>query len=117
EADLVGLGRVPREVEATRTLLARSDTVLPAVARDEVAARVPDGADAELLHELDDVGTEPVFVGCRVAGLVEPVVDAAAEVLHEGAEDPPVDRGHNEMRVEGEMCGDQRCLNRNGWID
>ena len=40
-----------------------------------------------------------------MAGLVDAVVDAAAEVLDEGAEEAAVDRADGEVRVEGELGG------------
>ena len=88
--DLVGLGGVPGQVEPGRPLLARADRVLPAETGDEVAARVADGRDAELADEFDDVGAEAVGVGARVPGFVDAVVDAAAEVLDERAEEAAV---------------------------
>ena len=87
-------------------LVARSDAVLPAEAGDEVAAGVADGRDAELLDELDDVAAEALGVGRRVPGLVEPVVDAPAEVLDERAEESRVDGADGEVGVDGEACGD-----------
>ena len=104
EAHLVGLRGVPGEVEAGGALLARAHAVLPAEARDEVAAGVADGGDAHLLHELDDVLAEALVVGGRVAGLVDAVVHVAAEVLDEAAEDVAVDRAYGEGGVEGEAC-------------
>ena len=41
-----------------------------------------------------------------MARLVDAVVDAAPEVLDEGAEEPAVDRSDDEVGVDGEMCGD-----------
>ena len=86
KADLVRLERAPREVAAHRARLPRADRVLPPEARDEVAARVPYGRAAELPDELDDVHAESVLVRGRVPGLVEPGIDAPAEVLDERAE-------------------------------
>src|SRR5690606_20611996 len=48
DADFVGLGAVPGEVEAAGAALLGADAVFPAVAGDEVAAGVADGADAQL---------------------------------------------------------------------
>src|SRR6185437_3468592 len=100
DADLVRLEGVPGEVPAHRTLLTRPDRVLPAEARDEVAARIPDGARPELLHELHDIETESVFVGGRVRRLVDAVVHAPAEVFHERSEDAAVDRGDHSGAVD-----------------
>jgi len=106
EPDLVRLGGVPREVEASRTGLSRPDPVLPAITGDEVAPGVADGRDAELPDELDDVPPESVGVGLRMARFVDAVVDAPAEVFHEGSEEPAVDGPDDEVRVDGEVCRD-----------
>src|SRR5690606_22190007 len=65
ETDLVGLDGVPRGVESPRTRLARPDAVLPAVRRDEVAARVAHGRHAQLAHEIEYVRAEAIGVGGR----------------------------------------------------
>jgi hypothetical protein len=89
-AEVVRLSRQPREVEPARPPLARADAVLPLVAGDEVAARVADERRPQLADEREDVATEAVGVGARMAGLVETAVDAAPDVLDERAEQAPV---------------------------
>ena len=106
-AHLVGFERVPGEVAADGPLLARAHAVFPAVAGDEVPAGVADGAGAELLDEFDDVEPEAVLVGGGVARLVDAVVDAAAQVFHEGAENAAADRGDDGGAVDGDDGG---CL-------
>jgi len=64
-------------------ICAGTDTVLPAESGDEVPAGVADRADPEFGHQVDDVLAEPVGIGRRMAGLIDPVVDAAAEMLDE----------------------------------
>ena len=98
DADLVGLDRPPGEIAAHRTAVTRPDAVLPAVVGDEVATRIAHHRDAELLGEGEDVAAEPVLVGRRVVGLVDPGVHAAPEVLDERAEQPTLDRGHPRRR-------------------
>ena len=94
----------------------RPDAVLPAVPREEIASGVADRAHAELLDERDHVAPEPLFVGVRVLWLVDAVVYASPQVLDKGAEEPAVDRPHDEMRVDGEMRGDQGVLSfGSGW--
>ena len=51
---------------------------------------------------------ESILVGRGVAGLVDAVVDGAAEVLDEPAEEPPVDRADAEVRVDSEICSEHR---------
>ena len=110
QPDLVRLERVPREVEPLRPPLARADAVLPAVAGDKVATWVADSGHAELAHEIHNVGPESVRVRGRVPGLVDPVVDASAEVLDEGAEQAAVERADGVSGVEGDLgCGHAKC--------
>ena len=100
----------PGEVAAHRTAVTRSDAVLPAVVGDEVAARVTHHRDAELLCEGEDVAAESVLVGRGVAGLVDPGVHAAAEVLDERTEQPPF-HGRNARRgIDHDTCGERVLL-------
>jgi hypothetical protein len=110
EPDLIRLGRVPGQIQPARALLAGSDAVLPAIARDEVATGIPDGRDAELLDELDHVGAEAVLVGSRVRRFMDAVVYAAAQVLDERAEQAPIDDSDLEVRIDGEVCADHASL-------
>lgn len=105
QAEAVGLGGPPGDVEPARPALDRADAVLPAVAGDEVASGVADRGDPQLADELQDVGAQTVLVGGRVAGLVDARVDAAPEVLDEGAEEAGVDGADGEVGVEGETSG------------
>ena len=82
--DRIGFRRVPGEVEPGRTLLARTDAVLPIVGRHEIAAGIPDDRNIKLPHELDDVATHAVGVGGRMVGFVDAGVDGAAEVFEVG---------------------------------
>ena len=88
------------------TLLDRAHAVLPAVAGDEVAARVAHGAHAELAGELEDVLAEAVLIGRRVVRLVDAGVDAPAQVLDEGAEGAATHGRDAEGGIKGE--GDLR---------
>ena len=103
EADLVGLVECQARSSRVGAVIARTDAVLPAVARDEVAARVAHDRDAELADQLDHVGAEAVRVGARVAGLVDAGVDAAAQVLDERAEQPRADRGDDVLQVDARL--------------
>jgi hypothetical protein len=58
-------------------------TVLPPISRDEVAARIADGGDPQLLYEIQYVFAESVGVCRRMAGLVDAGVDASAHVFDE----------------------------------
>ena len=78
----------------------RADAVLPVVAGDEIAARIAHDGGRELAHHRQHVLAEALLVGLRVAGLVDAAIDAAAEMLDEGAEQPPVGRADHVVAVE-----------------
>ena len=59
---------------------------------------------------------EALGVGGRVTGLVEAVVDAPAEVLHEGAEEAAVDGRDDEGGVEGQACCRHGCAS-DSWLE
>src|SRR5690606_28098207 len=105
QAEPVGLDLPPRQVEPGGPLGDRADAVLPAVAGDEVAARIPYDAHPQLAGQLQHVGAEAVLVGGRVAGFEGPGGDAAAHVLDERAEQAPADRADGEVTVQGQTCG------------
>ena len=89
----VGLGREPGEVQPASGALDRADAVLPVVAGDEVAAGIAHDGRPELLDERQHVAPrKPCFVGGRMAGLVDAAVDAATQMLDEGAEQARVGR-------------------------
>jgi hypothetical protein len=100
QADLIRLQRVPGEVEPGRPSLPGPDTVLPTVARDEVAAGIPDGGDPELAHQLEHIGTKAVRIRRLVPRFVDAVVNAPPEVLHERAEQAPVDGADDERGID-----------------
>ena len=105
QAELVGFGGMPGQIQTARTALLGADAVLPSVAGHEVAARVADGGGAEFLDQVDDVLAEAVFVGGRVARLVDAGVHATTEVLDERAEQTIVDRGNLEIVIDDEAGG------------
>ena len=85
-AELVGLGRHPGEIEPARPLVHRADAVLPVVAGDEVAAGIAHDGRRQLAHQRQHVAAEALGVGGGMAGLEDAAIDAAAEMLDEGAE-------------------------------
>jgi hypothetical protein len=84
--EAIAFRRQPREVEAARPALDRADTVLPVVARHEVAARVAHDGRCQLAHQREHVLSEASAVGRRMSRLEDAAVHAAAEVLDERAE-------------------------------
>jgi hypothetical protein len=85
---------VPGEVQAPGTIRDGADAVLPAEARHEVAAGIPDRADAELFHQLDHVAPKTSLIRGRMPRLVDSGVDVAPQVLHEAAEQAAADLAH-----------------------
>ena len=55
---------------------------------------------AELAHQRQHVAAEAALVGGRVAGLEDALVDAAAEMLDEGAEQAPIRRADDEVAID-----------------
>jgi hypothetical protein len=101
-AERVRLGRVPGEVEAARTPLARADAVFPVVAGDEVAAGIAHHRRRQLADEIEHVAAKAARVCARMAGLVEAAVDRAPDVLDERTEEPPVGRADDVVPVKGD---------------
>ncbi len=105
-AEAVGLGGEPGEVEADGTLLDRAHAALPGVAGEEVAAGIADHGRTELAHQRHHVASKAPLVRGRVAGLEDAGVDAAAQVLDEGAEQAPIELRDHEVAVDDELRGD-----------
>ncbi len=101
-AELVGLGRHPGEVEPGRPLADRADAIFPIVARDEVAAGVAHDGGLELAHQGHHVLAEALGVGRRMAGLEDAAVDAAPEMLDEGAEQPRMGGADGEIAMQAD---------------
>src|SRR6185369_7816664 len=96
----IGLGRHPREVEPGGTILDRADAVLPVVPGDEIAARVAHDRRRELTHQREHVFAKASPVRLRVTGFVDAAIDAAAEMLDEGSEQPRVRRTDHGVAVQ-----------------
>ena len=102
-AELVGLGRHPGEVEPARPLGHGTDTVLPVVARDEVAAGIAHDRGRQLAHQGEHVAAEALGVRRGMAGLEDAAIDAAAEMLEEGAEQPGMGRADGEIAMQADV--------------
>ena len=89
-AEAVRLLRVPRELAPARPVRRRPDAVEPVIPAHEVPARPPEHGDPERADRVQHVPPEPARVAQGRALVVHAPVDAAAEVLDEVAEDPPV---------------------------
>ena len=99
-AERVEFSRLPRVVEAPRSLPDRTDAVFPSVRGDEVAAGILDDRGTKLLDEVEHVAAKPPLVGGRVAGLVDAAVDSAPEMLNKSAKQAPIDAAYGEVSVE-----------------
>lgn len=101
-AEVVRLGGEPGEIEPGGPVLGRAHPVLPIVAGDEVAARITHDRRAELLDEFEHVIAEAALVGSGMAGFVDAAIDAAAQMLDEGAEEPRVGVADGEGAIAGD---------------
>ena len=61
DADGVGIGGVPGEIEPGRALVARADAVFPVVGRDEIAAGIAHIRDLQVADQLGDVAAHAVL--------------------------------------------------------
>jgi hypothetical protein len=91
DADLVGLGRAPGEVEPLRSLLLRPDAVFPVVSGHEVAARIPADRSVQRADEVDHVLAHALGIGGRVAGFIDSGVDRTPKMFQKGPIQPLVD--------------------------
>src|SRR5512133_3588138 len=105
QPDLVGIQRVPSEIEPLRPLLPRADAVLPPVTGHKIATRIANGRYAEFAYEIHHVGPETVRGGRGMPGLIDPVVNAPAKMLDEGAKHTAVQRPDGVGRIHD----DPRC--------
>ena len=101
-AEAIRLLGVPGELGAPRPLVPGADAIEPVIAADEVAARPAQDGDAQRAHGVEDVGTKAARVGERGAFVVDPAVDAAAEVLDELAEDAAIDGADAPLEVDAD---------------
>ena len=76
---------------------------------------------AELAHQREHVAAEAVLVGGRMAGLEDAAIDAAAEMLDEGAEQARVGVADGEVAIEQHVGFSHRspscaheCVRRSG---
>ena len=98
--NVLGSGRAPGGVEARRPLPDRTDAVLPIVGVAEVSARVTHDRDAKLLDEIEHVAAKPPLIGGGVARLVDAAIDAAPQMLDEGAKQAPVGAADGQVSIE-----------------
>src|SRR5215475_1210215 len=90
-AEAIRLLRVPGELAPAWARVHGAHAVEPVIAAHEVAARPAQHGHAQGPHGLQHVLAESALVAERRPFLEDAAVDAAAEVLDEVSEDPPVD--------------------------
>ena len=99
-AESVGFDRLPSVIEAPRPLPDRTDAVFPSIGGDEVSAGILDDCGTKLLDEIEHVAAKPPLVGGGVARLVNAAINAAPEMLNEGAKQARVDAADGKVSVE-----------------
>src|SRR5208337_4883470 len=99
-AESVGFRRAPGVVEAPRPRRDRTDAVFPIVRGAEVSTGILDDRGAKLLDEIEHVAAKPSLVGGGMARLVDAAIDAAPQMLDEGAKQAPVGATDGEVSVE-----------------
>ena len=104
QAELVGLHHMPGQVQPLGPVFPGTDTVFPPVAGDKVAAGVADHGDTQLLHQLQGILAEALFIGQGTVGLVDAAVDGPAQVLDKGAVNAFVNFADLEMLVDVYGC-------------
>ena len=114
QTEFVGFRGVPGQIEATRAVFLRADAVFPAIAGNEVAARVADRSRTQLANKIQHIAAESVLVGGRMARLVDARVHTAAQMLHEGAEQSVVHRGHNRIIIDNKSRL-RHCITFQSW--
>ena len=100
DADLVGFLGAPGEIKTDGTLVARPNTVFPAIGRNEVSARITDVRDLQVLHEFQNVLAKAVFIRLRMARLVDAAVYGAPHMFDEGGIKTIVDTPNPEVPVD-----------------
>jgi hypothetical protein len=99
-AESIGFGRLPGVAQPLRSLLDGADAILPSISRDEVSAGILDDRGTKLLDEIEHVAAKPALVCGGVARLVDAAIDAAPEMLDEGAKQAWVGAADGELSVE-----------------
>ena len=89
-AEEIGLRNAPGELKPFRPFAYGTYTVLPPVSGNKVSAGVAHYRYAKLFNLVDNVFSEPVFVGTGVMWLIYSAVNGSAEVFYERTEDSVV---------------------------
>ena len=104
QADFVGLGGEPGQIQAFGPLLPGADRILPVEARHEVAAGIAHHGHADFPHLFQYIFAEALLIRQGMAGFVNAAVHRAAQVLDERTIHPGVDLPDAVVFVQGHGC-------------
>ena len=99
-AELIGVEGVPSLVKDGRSILLWPNPVEPMIARNEVSAGIPHDGNLEMANFLEHVGAEAIAVSKFRAGIVDALIDSAAQVLEEGAKDISIKASQSAPRIK-----------------
>src|SRR5215469_7706692 len=79
------------------------------IARNEVSAGIPHDGNLEMANFLEHVGAEAIAVSKFRAGIVDTLIDSAAQMLEEGAKDISIKASQSAPRIK------RHAVARGGW--
>ena len=100
-AEAVRLCNAPCELKTFRSFLDRTNTVLPIISRNKVAAGIAYNRNVKLANLVDNVLTEAVLVSGCVRGFINSAVNCSAEMLNKRAVNSRVDFSYLEFVYYG----------------
>jgi hypothetical protein len=98
--ELVGFDRVPGFVEHARPVLFRPDAVEPVVAGNKISSGITNDRHAELADFVQNVFTKSARVRELRPGIVDSLVDGAAQVLQKRSEQVRIERGDSSPGID-----------------
>ena len=104
QADFVGLGGEPGQIQALGPLLPGADGVLPVETRHEVAAGIAHHGHADFPNLFQYIFAEALLVRQGVAWLINAAVHRAAQMFNEGTVHPGVDLPDAVVFIQGHRC-------------
>jgi len=111
--ELVGIDCVPGFVEDPRAILLWANAIEPVVARNEVAARIPDDGNAEPLYLLNHIFAEASAVREARCRIVNTLIDGASQMLKKGAEEVAIKRSDHTPGIYENACD---TAGGGGWL-
>ena len=99
----VRLRTEPSEIQTFRSLLDRTDPILPIIARHEIASRITNDRRAKFSNQFEYITSKSVVVRCWVAGLKNAGVNAAAQMLNERPKQTAVQFRKAKIRIDDDL--------------